>query len=134
MVEIGAAAKLEIAAVHLPCLSANAVRIRSRISAAARSVNVTATMRPGSMPRSKSSRYTSTSLRVFPVPALAHTTVLVSNGILTQDPPSPLNRRTSCTTVDIRNLCSPAFRLDQDAVCPHELCGSELPLSSVHRR
>src|SRR5437867_7120615 len=79
MVEIGAAAKLEIAAVHLPCLLANAVRIRSRISAAARSVNVTATMRPGSMPRSKSSRYTSTSLRVFPVPALAHTTVLVSN-------------------------------------------------------
>src|SRR2546428_2005060 len=46
-------------------------------------------MRPGAMPRSKSSRYTSTSLRVFPVPALAHTTVLVSNSMLSQIHPLP---------------------------------------------
>src|SRR5438067_12992574 len=52
--------------------------MRSRISAAAFSVNVTATMRKGSTCRSSSSRYTSTSLRVFPVPALAQTTVFLS--------------------------------------------------------
>src|SRR5262249_6518420 len=82
MVEIGAAANIETTEAHLPCLAAKAARIRSRISAAARSVNVTATIRVGSTPRSRTSRYTSTSLRVFPVPALAHTTVLRSNAIL----------------------------------------------------
>src|SRR5215510_663981 len=121
-------------------------------------------MRPGSMPRSKSSRYTSTSLRVFPVPALAHTTVLVSNGMLfllfaslqrgafqnrrgtaaTVDFITAcelcnilgraINRHTSCTTVDIRNRYSPVFRLDQDAVCLHEPSGSKLPFSSAHHR
>src|SRR5881409_3725792 len=81
MVEMGAAANLETTEVHRPSVAANAARIRSRISAAARSVNVTATIRPGSTPRSRSSRYTSTSFRVFPVPALAHTTVFRSNVI-----------------------------------------------------
>src|SRR5256885_14853789 len=81
MVEIGAAANIETTEVHLPCRVAKAARILSRISAAARSVNVTATMRLGSTPRSRSSRYTSTSFRVFPVPALAHTTVFRSNVI-----------------------------------------------------
>src|SRR5437660_11276585 len=85
MVEIGAAANLEIAEVHLPCVAAKAARILSRISAAARSVNLTATIRSGSIPRSRSSRYTSTSLRVLPVPALAQTTVLTS--IQTTEPP-----------------------------------------------
>src|SRR5438105_13385050 len=70
---------------HWPCLASSAIRILSRISAAARSVNVTATMRSGSIPRSRSSRYTSTSLRVLPVPALAQTTVLTS--IQTTEPP-----------------------------------------------
>src|SRR5256712_1022336 len=82
MVNIGAAANLEMAEVHLPFVAAKAARILSRISAAARSVNVTATIRAGSTPRSRTSRYTSTSLRVFPVPALAHTTVFRSNAIL----------------------------------------------------
>src|SRR5213593_2762463 len=81
MVEMGAAANLETTEVHRPSVAANAARILSRISAAARSVNVTATIRPGSTPRSRSSKYTSTSLRVFPVPALAHTTVFRSNDI-----------------------------------------------------
>src|SRR5439155_11588476 len=126
MVEIGAAANLEIAEVHLPCVAAKAARILSRISAAARSVNVTATIRPGSTPRSRSSRYTSTSLRVFPVPALAHTTVFRSNDIFTY--------RRVCTIAGIHNRRSPAFRLDPGAVCHHQLFGPELRLSSAHHQ
>src|SRR5438552_885449 len=61
--------------------------MRSRISAAAFSVNVTATMRSGSTPRSSSSRYTSTSFRVLPVPALANTTVFFSRTIKPAKPP-----------------------------------------------
>src|ERR1700722_165556 len=59
--------------------------MRSRISAAAFSVKVTATIRSGSTPSASSSRYTSTSFRVFPVPALARTTVLVVKFIIRLD-------------------------------------------------
>src|SRR5215475_14105767 len=83
-----------------------APRIRSRISAAAFSVNVTATMRIGSTPDSRSSTYTSTSLCVFPVPALAQTTVLLSNAI---------SLHTACTTGDTRSHYTPGGRPVRDA-------------------
>src|SRR3990170_5559884 len=61
------------------------MRILSRISAAAFSVNVTATIRSGSIPPARRSRYTSTSFFVLPVPALANTTVLFA--MVTAEPP-----------------------------------------------
>src|SRR5215831_178655 len=78
IVDIGAAGNSAIVFIHCPAFAYSAVRIRSRISAAAFSVNVIATMRSGSTPCSSKSRYTSTSLRVLPVPALAQTTVFLS--------------------------------------------------------
>src|SRR5262249_21532356 len=81
IVEMGAAGNKAIVFIQWPGRVNNAERILSRISAAAFSVNVTATMHMGSTPRSSSSRYTSTSLRAFPVPALASTTVFISSGI-----------------------------------------------------
>src|SRR5262249_20230187 len=61
-------------------------RMRSRISAAAFSVNVTATILDGSAPPSSNPRYVSTSLRVLPVPALAQMTVFFSSAMV--KPPS----------------------------------------------
>src|SRR6185369_4002580 len=56
-------------------------------------------------PDSRSSTYSSTSLCVFPVPALAQTTVLLSNDI---------SLHTSCTADDNRSHYTPAGRQAPD--------------------
>src|SRR2546426_966541 len=131
MVEMGAEGMSAMVFIHCPGFAYSAVRILSRISAAAFSVNVTAAMRIGSMPCSISSRYISTSLRVLPVPALAQTTVLVLNGIFVS---RGFNSHTGGTTYDIHNRHRSAYPQGPDKAGPREPSPTAPQSVPAHRR